>query len=243
MFYHSSIKSQMEQQKQMVKAGNNQLAQTSAPAQSSQKLMQCLVRLETAERSKAKMELLLITNELMPGGKPDLLGVRKYPMIKDLVQSEGKKKMLAILVLMVKDFCSSMNVVRNMNEDQMIEAGAMLLEECDNFRMEDYVMMFSMAKKGSFHPEVKIYDRIDIQTISQIMDEYWARRNEAGRIARDQDYVSIETNLSDNPSDGKKLVFDEKKGYVEAEPPAAVKKVAKLAEAIEGLRTKLSDNG
>jgi hypothetical protein len=43
------------------------------------------------------------------------------------------------------DFCSSINVLRNMNEDQMIEAAAMLIAECGNFRLEDYVMMFSMG--------------------------------------------------------------------------------------------------
>lgn len=212
------------------------------PAQSSQKLLQCLIRLETVERSEAKMELVLMTNDLMPKGKPDLLGVVKFPMIQDLIKTEGKKKMLAVLVLMVKDFCASMNVVRNMNEEQMIEAGAMLLEECDNFRMEDYVMMFSMAKKGTFYPEVKIYDRIDIQTISQIVDEYWSRRIEAGRIARDKDFLAIENNLLENTADRKKLVFDDKKGYVEVEPVAEIKKINKLAEVIENMRSKLTGN-
>lgn len=240
-FYHNSIKLLMEQENKIVKMGNSQLALTSAPAQSSQKLIQCLIKLETAERSDAKMELVLMTNELMPKGKADLLGVIKYPMIRDLVQTEGKKKMLAVLVLMVKDFCASMNVVRNMNEEQMIEAGAMLLEECDNFRMEDYVMMFSMAKKGGFHPDVKIYDRVDIQTISQILDAYWLQRNEAGRIARDEDIVNIETNLSENPSNRKSLVFDEKKGYV---PEVTMNdRMSDLAGALGELKSKLTDCG
>ena len=225
----------------MVTTGNNQLAQMSAPAQSSQKLLQCLIKLETAERSEAKMELVLMTNELMPKGKPDLAGVVKYPMIQDLIKTEGKRKMLAVLVLMVKDFCASMNVVRNMNEEQMIEAGAMLLEECENFRIEDYVMMFSLAKRGSFYPEVKIYDRIDIQTISQIMDEYWTRRSIAGRKARDEDFVLIEKNLCDNPADRKSLVFDSKRGYVPEE--TMEDKMADLAGAIGALKSKLTESG
>lgn len=210
----------------------------SAPAASSQKLLQCLIRMETEERSEAKMDLVLLTNELMPKGKPDLIGVVKYPMIQELVKTEGRRKMLGILVLMVKDFCASINVVRNMNEEQMIDAAAMLLEECDNFRLEDYVMMFTMAKKGEL---VKIYDRIDIQLISQIMDEYWSRRREAGRIARDADVVTENNLLLENPSDRKKLVFDDKKGYVEAEPVAEIKKITQLAEAIDGIRAKLSN--
>lgn len=133
-----------------------------------------------------------MTNELMPEGQPMYTSVVKYPTISSLVETEGKKKMLAVLVLLVKDFCSSVNVVRNMNEDQMIEAGSMLLEECGNFRMEDYVMMFTMAKRGALS-EVKIMDRIDIQVISTIMDAYWQRRSAAGRRALEDDVDRIES--------------------------------------------------
>lgn len=133
-----------------------------------------------------------MVNSIMPAGKPKYLEVVKYPKISTLVEREGYKKMLAVLTLLVKDFCSSVNVVRNMNEDQMIEAGAMLLEECGNFRMEDYLMMFTMAKRGSFE-EVKIYDRIDIQLISKIMDAYWDRRNAAGKKAQEEQSQHLDT--------------------------------------------------
>lgn len=152
--------------------------------------MQCLIKLESSERSEAKMDLVMRTNELMPAGKPNFLSVPKYPAIAKLVETEGKKKMLMVMILLVKDFCSSMNVVRNMNEDQMIEAGSVLLDECDNFRLEDYVMMFSMAKKGQL--PVKVYDRIDIQLISQFMDAYWVQRNNAGNDANEEEYRKTE---------------------------------------------------
>jgi hypothetical protein len=166
----------------------------SVPAASSQRLLQCLIDLEQPEKkSEAKMELITISSDLMPKGKPRFLAVISYPSIASLVKTEGKKKMLAVLVLLVKDFCGSMNVVRNMNEDQMIESAAMLLDECGNFRMEDYVMMFNLAKKGAFHPEVKIYDRIDIQVICNILDAYWKRRHEAGRVAQEAEADGIDS--------------------------------------------------
>lgn len=149
----------------------------SVPNQSSQKLIQCLIQLETPKRSEAKMDLMVRCGELMPNGNPDFLAVVKYPMIKGLILSEGKKKMLAVVTLLVKDFCSSMNVVRNMNEDQMIEAAGMLIDECGNFRLEDYVMMFQMAKRGQLFD---IHDRIDLQVITRMLDKYWQIRHEAG---------------------------------------------------------------
>lgn len=131
------------------------------------------------QREEAKMELISATRELMPAGKPSFLEVVKYPMISELVVSQGQRTMLKIMFLLVKDFCNSVNVVRNMNDDQMIEAASMLLDECGNFRLEDYVMMFTMAKRGSL---VKIFDRIDLEVISNVMDEYWSKRKAVAEV-------------------------------------------------------------
>ena len=179
--------------------------------------MQCLINYDNAlpeKKVEAKMDLILKTNELMPKGIANLTAVVKYPKIADLVVSEGRKKMLAVIVLLVKDFCGSVNVVRNMNQEQMIEAGLMLLDECGNFRLEDYVMMFSMAKKGQF-PVVKIWDRMDIQIVTAIVDAYWTRRKEAGEKATEEDFVIIEKIVEENPIDRKNIVWDEVRGYIE----------------------------
>jgi hypothetical protein len=146
-------------------------------AQHSQKLIQCLIKLDLPEtKVDAKMEFLSLTSILMPAGNPTYLDMIKYPMIRDLISDHGKKTMLKVVYLLIRDFCNSLNVVRNMNEDQMIEAAAMLIDECSNFRLEDYAIMFSMGKRGEL---LKIYDRIDISVITQMLDEYWKRRNAA----------------------------------------------------------------
>src|SRR5205085_8339473 len=119
---------------------------------------------------------LNLTSSLMPAGNANFLDVIKYPMIISLVRDHGKKRMLKVIYLLVRDFCSSLNVVRNMNQDQMIEAASMLTEECGNFRLEDYAIMFSIGKRGEL---VKIYDRIDLSIITQMLDEYWKRRQAA----------------------------------------------------------------
>ncbi|WP_157580875.1 hypothetical protein [Segetibacter koreensis] len=136
-----------------------------------------MIKMDLAQvKAEAKMDFVSLVSDLMPAGNPTYLGVIKYPMIKSLLAELGKKTMLKVLFLLVKDFCSSVNVVRNMNQDQMIETAAMLIDECDNFRLEDYAMMFSMAKRGEL---VKIMDRLDMSVITQMLDEYWKRRNQA----------------------------------------------------------------
>ncbi len=136
------------------------------------------------------MELIQITSELMPGGVPKYLEVVKYPMIRQLAEQMGRKKIILLITLMVKNLCSSVNVVRNMNEDQMIEAAAMLLDECGNFRLEDYQMMFTMAKRGNL---VNILDRMDIQVIGKMMDEYWNRRNAVAETINSEEINHFET--------------------------------------------------
>lgn len=212
------------------KTTTNQLpGQQLTPAACSQKLMQCLINLDTDARSDAKMELLMITSDLMPAGEPKFLEVVKYPKIKQLIDLHGRKKMLAVLTLMVKDFCSSLNVVRNMNEDQMIESAALLMNECGNFRMEDYVMMFTMAKKGKL---VKIMDRIDINMITQIMDRYYEIRAVIGRQEQEKEVDQLDTLGNTTRSLEQMNPIDQK----------MIKATDGLSAAIQEVRTRLSDN-
>lgn len=119
------------------------------------------------------MELVTMTGKMMPNGNPLFEIVKNCPAITQLVHEYGRKTVLKVLYLLVKDLCNTLNVVRNMNNDQMIEAAAMLLDECDNFRLEDYTMMFALGKRGQL---VKIMDRVDMDMISGMMDAYWHLR-------------------------------------------------------------------
>lgn len=139
----------------------------------------------------AKMGLTLITGELMPSGKPDFLSVKQYTPIVMLVKqgAVAKPTMMKLLLILLKDFCMSMNVAHNMNEMQMIETAGMLLDECDNFRIEDFVMMFAMAKRGQLG---KLMHSIDMQVISKMMDEYYKLRRLAGERAYEDEYKQFE---------------------------------------------------
>lgn len=128
-------------------------------------------------RLEAKMQISVMVNGVMPGGKPEFKQIRSFPAIAQMAQVYGETTMQKALFLMVKDFSESINAVRNMNETQMIDAAAMLLAECDNFRLEDYLMMFTMAKRGQL---VTILDRVDMHVISLMMNSYWDIRNAAG---------------------------------------------------------------
>ncbi len=148
-----------------------------------QHLIQFIPKLDNPnERMVAKVQVMAAVSQLMPEGRPDYLGVVKYPKIKDLAVQMGNTNMLLMLSAIVRDFCSSVNVARNMNADQIVEAAAMLLDECSNFRLEDYVMMFALAKRGEL---VKVYERVDLSVITEILDRYWERRRDAAEAAQE----------------------------------------------------------
>lgn len=155
------------------------------------RLIDTMLKMEKVEeKAEAKMEVMEMCRALMPNSQPDYLSVIKFPTITVLVAQQGAKTIHKVLLLLVKDFCNSLNVVRNMNEDQMIEAAGLLIDECDNFRLEDYVMMFQMAKKGQL---VKIMDRIDLQKITEMLDEYWSKRHEAGEKQYDEENMHLDS--------------------------------------------------
>jgi len=100
--------------------------------------------------SNNQIEIAETTSNLMPDGVPNFEPIRSFPTIKALCDSikDGRKNMRAVLFNMVKNLSESINVVRNLTEDQMIEIASFLLDECGDFRLEDYQMMFTLAKRN-----------------------------------------------------------------------------------------------
>lgn len=125
--------------------------------------------------SSDKVSLIRSVSEIMPQGRPDFEAVRFAPAIVNLVAEHGPAKVHAVLVMMIRDYCSSINVPesKKMNGDQEMEAASFLLDECGDFRMEDYLMMFTLAKRGKIG---KVFDRVDIQLLSDFKESYSALR-------------------------------------------------------------------
>lgn len=154
-------------------------------SQRTRSLIECLTKSD-------KFELAECTSQLMPNGIPDFRSIRlSQPLVK-LFDEYGRKDMRMVVFLMVKGFCESLNVVRNMTEDQMIETAAFLIDECGDMRLEDYQIMFTMAKRGQL---IKIMDRLDIDTVGKIYDAYYQYRAEQGRKIQEEEYEAYERYL------------------------------------------------
>lgn len=199
--------------------------------QPSQKLMQCL------QKSDNKLELAVLTSDLMPKGLPDFAQLIQCKPIAKIMQEIGKQDTAKYVLMLLQNFCSSQNVVRNMEEDQMIECAVMMVDECDGFTLEDYQVMFEMAKRGSldFNSKKGLMDRIDSQTISKIMDAYytkWRMGKERLRNEREEElYRERQKNREERLKSGEVKV-------IELPPDYFAKELKKLQDAADENRQK-----
>ena len=157
-----------------------------------------------------KIAVAQSVSEIMPGGNPDFSIIRYAPSIAQLLKHHGYQKMITILCLIIKDMCDSANLPenKNMNQNQVIECASFLLDECDNYRLEDYVMMFTLAKRGKLSYDGnkgRIFDRIDIQLISEFKTSYEHMRRIYGEeqqvIESKQREQSTIVDPRDNPNE------------------------------------------
>ena len=118
----------------------------------------------------AKMGMAVTVSELMPAGKPDYKALLHSPQLSQLAQQRGRNEILKYLCILITDFCSSLNIKRGMSEEQVVEAAIMLLDECGDYRLEDYALMFNLAKRGKLG--IELYQSVDILAISQIEQAY-----------------------------------------------------------------------
>lgn len=140
----------------------------------------------------AKMELSIATSEMMPAGIPKYRDMIYPPPMQLLISEHGRPHMMKVIVLLLGDLNEAFNVVRPMSDSQMIDIAAMMLDECGDFRLEDYIMLLTMVKRGDL---VKVMDRIDMGVIGAAMNEYYLRRRDEGLRAQEEEYAAYEQSL------------------------------------------------
>jgi hypothetical protein len=131
----------------------------------------CLLNLQNNNQPLSPIQLVELASDLLPKGNPNFKAMRNFTPIKVLLDNEVATitDIRCALLVLVKNFSESMNVVRNLNETQAVEITEMLIDECGDFRLEDYFIMFQLAKRGKIGD---IRDRIDIQLICKLKNEY-----------------------------------------------------------------------
>lgn len=78
---------------------------------------------------------------------------------------------------MLTDFCNYYNVIRPMTAEQIVDCAFEIINSSseDYLSIEDFTIFFQGAKNGKYG---KIYDRLDQQTIFDLLEVYRQERHE-----------------------------------------------------------------
>lgn len=119
----------------------------------------------------------------------NLLLIPVKDRLPGLLAEYGPKKVHGLLVVMLTQFCNCFNVIRPMTAEQIVECANEILSSSheDYLSIEDLSIFFSGAKNGKYG---KIYDRLDQQTIFEMMEIYRQERHEK--------YLSIKEEQNSN---------------------------------------------
>lgn len=137
-------------------------------------LSQNLSKLNEKQRQEIAVsnavELMEYTDTLIDKqGVPKFVELRRCEHLPALKTEHGSGLLRAMITVLVKAFCSQLNVVRNMNEVQIIQCANFLMKNGDDMTMEDFVVMFEMAQNNRLG---KILDRVDIQVVATMLESY-----------------------------------------------------------------------
>lgn len=107
-----------------------------------------------------------------------VLAINSHSRIPNLTHVYGFDSMLKVLCVLLGQFNNSLNLIRPMNNDQVVECAEALLftSEEDKLAIEDFVVFFKGAKEGKYG---RILDRLDQQTIFEMLEKYRQERHES----------------------------------------------------------------
>lgn len=138
------------------------------------KLKETISAIKSLE-TNSKMEFIKYTNSLYnAAGEPDFAEFKyNRTTIATLSKSINKSILISDIYLVIKSFTESLNVKRNMTEDQQVEAAATLFRKTvsDGYleTLEDVIVFFQGCKEGRYGT---IMDRIDLQTIMAMRENF-----------------------------------------------------------------------
>lgn len=113
------------------------------------------------------------------------------PSIASVSRSFGIEVAQSVLTLAVSDLIKSLNVGKTMDVDQKAQAVTMILDSCPYMTLGDIKLFFYRFKRGDFG---KQYDRLDVQTIMQALDQYFSEKSEiVGELTANAHYRAKKT--------------------------------------------------
>jgi hypothetical protein len=86
-------------------------------------------------------------------------------------KAEGNDLVNALLIRLVEGLCSSYNVAKNMDVNQIHECANLLYQNYFHYSVNHFTTAFNRFKMNKY-PEIKIYDRFDLSIVFAIVEKF-----------------------------------------------------------------------
>lgn len=119
-----------------------------------------------------------------------VLSISLHGRIPNLTHVYGLNAIHDIVIVLLTSFSNSLNLVRPMNSDQIVECAYELVmtSQEDQLSIEDLVLFFKGAKEGKYG---KILDRLDQQTVFSLLEQYREERFHALQRYRETKHAEL----------------------------------------------------
>ncbi|CAB4152036.1 hypothetical protein UFOVP595_42 [uncultured Caudovirales phage] len=105
-----------------------------------------------------------------------------YSAVRQLIESqpislaligktEGNDLVNALLIRLVEGLCSSYNVAKNMDINQIQECANLLYQNYYHYSVNHFTTAFNRFKMNKY-PDIKIYDRFDLSIVFAIVEKF-----------------------------------------------------------------------
>jgi hypothetical protein len=137
-----------------------------------------------------------VVSDLTKGDDPLFPAIIEQGTQISVIRANNSFEFIAgILGIMINDFCGNFNTRNPMSEDQIADLAIELVNDYWCYKLEDFVVFFSLAKRGRYG---KVYDRMDAATIYQLLAEYNKDRDN-GLIEMQTQYTRYEKSGRSRP--------------------------------------------
>lgn len=161
------------------------------------------------------------------------------PKLNALRKSLGAEELEKLVVVVIKQFCDSVNVSNTMNALQIIECAKVYIMTFPNNSVKDLIMCLGNAKKGDYG---QIYNRVDQQVIFDFLGKYEDERaryqeykHQQSKVQEHSNQLGLLANLPDELKESFKAIGQEK----EPSPPV-VNSVPSMEKFLQGAQELLS---
>ncbi len=86
-------------------------------------------------------------------------------------KTEGNDLVNALLIRLVEGLCSSYNVAKNMDINQIQECANLLYQNYYHYSVNHFTTAFNRFKMNKY-PDIKIYDRFDLSIVFAIVEKF-----------------------------------------------------------------------